>query len=80
MSTYIWYRHLMTDLTSRCAAPHFQAVVAPPGVPHTPAVLRGLIGQFAPLLAAVNLEDRDDFVPTISRPQWAALLNATFWS
>ena len=70
----------MTDLTSRCAAPHFQAVVAQSGVLHTPAVSRGLIGQLAPLSAAVNLEDRDDIDPTISRPPWAALLNATIWS
>ncbi|HIW47377.1 MAG TPA: hypothetical protein H9884_10835 [Candidatus Yaniella excrementigallinarum] len=69
----------MTDLTSRCAAPHFQAVVAQLGVPYTPAVQRGLIDQPAPLSAAVNL-DRDDINPTISRPIRTALLNATIWS
>src|SRR5699024_2239485 len=62
---YFWYRHLMTDSTSRSHDPDFQDMLAASGVHHMPEQGDELIQQLAPLLSAdgIDVNNLDDVDP-----------------
>lgn len=63
---YFWYRHLMTDSTSRSHDPDFQDMLAASGVHHMPEQGDELIQQLAPLLSAdgIDVNNLDDVDPS----------------